>query len=180
MGAQQLTRAERELTLRSHRRRCEDREPTAARAVLAYLDRAEQLCDGYSEPNRKDKRRAQGKPRGHRHPGKRTRRQRELLFRQPDFSERSVQEINRLTRQEIERAPEGDGLIAGPLAVAARYAAPQLVAQHGLDPDEHTEAVAHWLIGTLGEIIHGFDPAAYLRWREDCMSRIAPGASVTT
>jgi hypothetical protein len=135
-----------------------------------YLDGADGLLFGYTEPNRRRKRARKGP--GHRHPAAARARQLHAdLRRQPDFTEQRAQELNRLMRKAIQEAPEGDGLITGPLTVAARYGAAMLVEHHGLDADEHAEAIAHWLTGTWGEAIHGFDPSTYLAWRRDCVAR---------
>ena len=101
-----------------------------------------------------------------------TRRRAHTRFSQPDATEKHIQELNRLMRAEIARAPEEDGAITGPLTVAAKHIAPQIAKLHDLTPlDEHTVAIERWLIGVWGDQIHNFDPEQYLRWRADCRER---------
>jgi hypothetical protein len=117
----------------------------------------------------KTKKRNQGHPA--RLSRRRKREQQHERFKQPDATEARVQELNRLMRDEIAHAPYGDGLVTGPLTVAAKHVAPQLQAAHGLDGDEHEAALVQWLVGNLGQVIAAFDPAAYLGWRDTCRER---------
>lgn len=68
-------------------------------------------------------------------------------------------------RQAISAAPEGDGLITGPLTVAAEYAAERLCEVHDLDADEHVAAITHWLVPHMAEPVRDFDLDAYKAWR---------------
>jgi hypothetical protein len=64
-----------------------------------------------------------------------------------------------------------EGALVGPLAAAAVRAAEILCERTpGLEGDEHRHAVANYLTERLGEVLDGFDVAAYARWRRECVS----------
>lgn len=105
------------------------------------------------------------------HPARLTRADKRQRFWQPDASEANVQTINRLMRDELRTAHPDDGLILGPLRVAARYAAPQLASSCGLAV-EHEGALTAYLVGAWGEMLHDFDRDAYLAWRAGSAERI--------
>lgn len=95
------------------------------------------------------------------------------MWRQPDATEASVQELNRQMRQALrERGPE-DGAVSGPLSVAAQFVAPQLAAANGLQGPEHEAAIVNWLLGQWGDVVRDFDPQAYRAWRGECVERAA-------
>lgn len=85
----------------------------------------------------------------------------------PDPKEKEIRELNRLMREELERAPDEDGEISGPLTVAVRYAVPQLLKDFSLD-ETHAHPFEMWLLAKLGDCFRdeGLDIPGYLAWRE--------------
>lgn len=75
-------------------------------------------------------------------------------------------------RSELERAPDEDGEISGPLAVVAKYATPQMLKDFGLD-ETHVAPFEHWLMAKFGDVLRDPDAAGYLAWRESCLGEVA-------
>jgi hypothetical protein len=148
------------------RDRAERTAPTRARAVLVYIALGEHARDHPVTRGRPTRREQRRKDQAHR-------------YQQPDYTERLAQELNALMRQAIHDAPEGDGLITGPLTVAARYASRHIVAEFSLDAGEHEKALEVWLVGLLGETIHTADLADYSEWRDESLRRVAPVRRLT-
>jgi hypothetical protein len=97
--------------------------------------------------------------------------QRKARWFEPDPQERKVRELNRLMRRELERAPDEDGEISGPLAVVARYVTPQLLKDFDLD-ETHTAPMEHWLLAKFGDVLRNPDVQGYLAWRESCLQTV--------
>lgn len=129
--------------------------------MLAYLGAAEIPV----EMNRADRRR-QGRKR-------RTEKvqQRRRRWVEPDENEKEIRELNRLMRSELERAPDEDGEIAGPLAVVAKYATPTLLKDFGLDAG-HAAPLEHWLMAKFGDVLRQPDIDGYLAWRQSCLDAV--------
>jgi hypothetical protein len=101
-----------------------------------------------------------------------TAKQRRERWHEPNPREKEIRELNRLMREELSKAHEDDGEIAGPLAVVARYATPQLLEDLGLS-EEHVYPFEHWLMAKLGDVLRDPDAAGYLAWRESCVGTIS-------
>lgn len=133
---------------------------------------------------------------GRGHPSRVTRQERRRRFWQPDETEGTIQALNRMMRREIQDAYEGDGIVTGPLVVAAKHLAPQLAGvvaavqqptaaravlayidaldragDPAADPHMHIQGIERWLVGMWGEVVHAFDPVAYLDHREQSRRR---------
>jgi hypothetical protein len=117
-----------------------------------------------------DRRKRQG------HPARLDRKQRRALaqerYLQPDATERVVQDLNHRLREELRERPPEDGVVSGPLAVAAHYAVPTLLADFDLD-QSHTGTFGEWLTVKFGDVLRDPDIDGYLTWREDCRERAA-------
>ncbi len=116
----------------------------------------------------KSKSKQQGHPaRKPRHVRRQEQKQR---FLQPDATEQAVQELNRRMRAHIHEAQPGDGLVVGPLKIAAEHLVSQLQAEHNLPGEDQKAMIVAYLVGAWGEIAHAFPeiPAlpSYGEWRE--------------
>jgi len=96
------------------------------------------------------------------------------------------QEIRAKLRTLLREGDE-DGLVAGPLLVAAEHAARMLASAHQLDGDEHQQALAQWVYGVCGELLNGFHPETppavsianlpgYSEWRDRSKERASESA----
>lgn len=139
----------------------EEFTPTRARAVLRLIG----SVDVEVKPNRREKREAARQH--HRHPAQQTARQRRKHWHDPSPQEAEIRELNRLMRSELERAPDDDGNVSGPLAVVARYVVPTLLNDFGL-PEGETPALEHWLMAKFGDVLRDPDIPGYLAWRDSC------------
>lgn len=104
-----------------------------------------------------------------RHPAKMKRLQ-ELEHLQPDATEQVVQATNRRMRQAMQDGELEDGLVKGPLTVAAEHMVHQLMRIHGFEGEEDEAAITAYLEGIWGELAHAFpekpDVPSYPEWRE--------------
>lgn len=105
------------------------------------------------------------------HPSRLTRADKRAKRKNPDEEEKLIQRLSAHMRFELKQAPKDDGVVAGPLAVAAHYAAEELTKCHELEGEDHLAAVERWLLGHFGDVIRQFDPDVYLQWRDDCRRR---------
>jgi hypothetical protein len=90
-----------------------------------------------------------------------------------------VQTLNRRMRQIISETPPEDGLVVGPLTIAAEHLVAQLQTTHGLSGEEHEAAILAYLVGCWGELAHAFpeqpEIPGYLAWRSRCAEQAAGG-----
>lgn len=129
-------------------------QPTRARAVIAFIDILEKPLGSNREDRRREKRqRSKAK--------EQMRRQRWV---DPTQEEKEIRELNRMMRHELERAPDEDGEISGPLAVVAKYATPQILAAYQLSED-HTKPFEQWLMAIFGDVLRYPNIEGYLKWR---------------
>lgn len=103
------------------------------------------------------------------HPARLTRDRKRQARRNPTPRDREINELVRLVRREANVSGQ-EGPLVGPLAAAAKHAAPIVAGHYGLHGEEHELAVANYLTEQLGEVIDSFDPIAYRDWRLACVA----------
>jgi hypothetical protein len=91
----------------------------------------------------------------------------------PDATEKVIQRMIRELREEIRHGHPDDGVIAGPLMVASRYAAQKIGEQH---PDLDRDMLTRWLAAQCGDAIRAFDAEAFRAWDAGRRERIADGS----
>jgi hypothetical protein len=118
--------------------------------------------------------------RPHGHPARKSRHQKRGEVRerytQPDATEKTVQEANAAMRRNIHESSPEEGLVAGPLMVAAEHLAVQIQEEFDLDGEEHRAMITHYLRGAWGEVAHAFpenvDIPGYYDWRKKSRRRV--------
>lgn len=158
-------------------------EMTRARGVLMAIDHAETVINRRRATRRRQPhdRLAKGGIRNAAatggHPARVVEKRRQArVWKQPDATEKKVQEAERNMRRALKEGREDDGLLIGPLTVAADAIVGQLQEIHGLEGDEHRTAIRNYLIGAWGELALAFpehvDIRGYHEWREQSRQRV--------
>jgi hypothetical protein len=94
-------------------------------------------------------------------------------LRPVDADDDTVRRVLRATVRELARAREDEGVVFGPMAVAAGFLADRLVELGALAADE-AYAYKHWLVGSWGEKARDLD--AFRAWNAGRQDRVRAAA----